>query len=621
MADLLFENILREENNDILKDSKLKTIRRLLVKKFHSDVHNDKNKDKLFNKYCSLENVKNDDDYYELIANGVKSDLKQYSNEILPLLKAYKKEHKQLKRQKLNLNHLKDIFLHTKDKYENFKVSFFQGHQSYNAIAFDIGSKVFVVNGALKDGVYFTFVDNKKVLDQHNDLRTNQGKELQQKQIEELSLLNKNKSRVLEEINNSISFRCKNTIIEQFKNADEPKNTIDMINKCLNGTMSVYMLNKEFNNEFAKMIELTNEIQKNYAEHPYLDQVVQAMEDNMTGNKYIKVGNQAYKEAFEYYKEKVHEILKTLREADLSVSLNDIKDVTDKKIQDGVNLVDRIYRTPSNEKWEDKDFIDAVNAARDGDQTAIGFLMYKHSPMIASTYWRNFLGPDAKMRKIRIEKDGGLKSSFLGWIGICLKALVKGGVDIAKKNGGERHKFSTLEGFDENRVKGKPENAFAAHFKLDVIEQAKVYNTLDANNGVSNADGENITMTNLEFDNGRERTGGEDDAFIHDSVEDAILDKVQKDGFLKNWIDYCQDEELNDGKKCTPAAALWKLLTNPDATNLKAVAEEMGVSRGTFEALAKKAVGLLSNYSLDYSQLMNACDTYGVRKIASYLAH
>lgn len=364
----------------------------------------------------------------------------------------------------------------------------------------------------------------------------------------------------------------------------------------------------------------TEQIVKNYARHPYADQVVKAMEDNMTGNKYIKVGNQAYREAFEYYKKAAMSILKTLREADATVSLADLRDVSDSKIKDGVNLVDRIYKTPSNQKWESRDFLDAVQAAREGDQTAIGFLMYKHAPMIINTYWRNFLGPNPKMRKVRIEEDGGLKSSILGWIGICLKALIKGGVDITKKNGNERHKFSTLEGFDESKVTGKPENAFASHFRMDVIEQAKVYNTMNDANGVSNADTP-VSMTDLEFDNGRERTDGEDDAFAREGLEDSVLDKLSKDDFLKNWFDYAQDETLNDGKKCTPAAALWKLLTNPDATNLKAVAEEMGVSRGTFETLVKKAISIMPQYDIEYGDLMSACDRYGTAKIASYLAH
>jgi hypothetical protein len=139
-------------------------------------------------------------------------------------------------------------------------------------------------------------------------------------------------------------------------------------------------------------------------------------------------------------------------------------------------------------------------------------------------------------------------------------------------------------------------------------------------NGVSNADTP-VSMTDLEFDNGRERTDGEDDTFAREGLEDSVLDKLSKDDFLKNWFDYAQDETLNDGKKCTPAAALWKLLTNPDATNLKAVAEEMGVSRGTFETLVKKAISIMPQYDIEYSDLMSACDRYGTAKIASYLAH
>lgn len=616
MKGLLFETILHEQIT--VKDENLKKIYRFLLQKLHDDHEGNKN---LYKKYCP-DNI-TDDDYYKLLINGIKSDLEQYSEEILPYLKAYEEEHgKEQPKQdppKLDSKTLREIFLRSEDKLGNFKTTFFQG-RVYNAVAFENNSKCFVVSANdASNVVYFTFVKSKKDLNTY-DLRTAQGKELQQKLAEELNLLNTKKQAVLTEINASIAQRSKNPILEQHKDSDEPRTVIATINDCLKGNMSIYKLNDNFNKELAKAVGTTLNIQKNYARHPYADQVVKAMEDNMTGNKYIKVGNQAYKEAFEYYKKAAMSILKTLREADATVSLADLRDVSDSKIKDGVNLVDRIYKTPSNQKWESRDFLDAVQAAREGDQTAIGFLMYKHAPMIINTYWRNFLGPNPKMRKVRIEEDGGLKSSILGWIGICLKALIKGGVDITKKNGSERHKFSTLEGFDESKVTGKPENAFASHFRMDVIEQAKVYNTMNDANGVSNADTP-VSMTDLEFDNGRERTDGEDDAFAREGLEDSVLDKLSKDDFLKNWFDYAQDETLNDGKKCTPAAALWKLLTNPDATNLKAVAEEMGVSRGTFETLVKKAISIMPQYDIEYSDLMSACDRYGTAKIASYLAH
>lgn len=362
--------------------------------------------------------------------------------------------------------------------------------------------------------------------------------------------------------------------------------------------------------------------EKNYANHPYRDQVIQSVEDNMKGNKYISIGNNAYKESIEFYKAAVKRILEN-KEA-LKEDTNDITSVTDGQLKSGVNLVEQIYGTAKNLKWADEDFKNTIEAARSGDNSAVGYIMYKHAPMIVSTFWKNYLGPNKKMRALRIADDGGLKSSLLGWIGICLRALIKGGVDITKKNGKERHKFSTLEGFKISKVTGNVENQFAAHFRLDVIEQAKVYNVMHARNGISGADGNDntkITMTNLEFDNGRERADGEDDIFTRDDLEDSVINKISNDDFLKNWINYCQDEDLLDGKKCSPSKALWALLSNPNATNLKSVAEECGVARMTFETLVKKAISLLSQYNIEYKDLMNACDRYGAKKIASYLAH
>lgn len=358
-------------------------------------------------------------------------------------------------------------------------------------------------------------------------------------------------------------------------------------------------------------------IAKKYAKHPYANAVVEEMKKNMTGDKYIKIGNPAYHEAVEFLKMRA----KNVAFEKLNEDTNDVKDISSSMMKSGVNLVEAIYGTPKNLEWENKDFLKCVAAAKKGDQSAIGYLMYKHAPLIVNSYWKNFLGPNPKMRKIRIERDGGLKSSLLAWIGIALKALVEGGVDVAKKNGGERHRYSTLEGFRPRSVKGKPENAFSSHFRMDLITNAIAINNREDADGITNADAGEITTTNLEFDNGRERDEGEDDAFVRDSLEDEIIKKIEDDDFMQNWLNYCQDEELLDGKKCTPSKALWKILTNPAATNMKEIAEECGVSRGTFESLAKKAIDILPKYEIDYRSLMDACDRYGNKKIASYLSH
>lgn len=386
-------------------------------------------------------------------------------------------------------------------------------------------------------------------------------------------------------------------------------------NNLIFGYIDPKAKNEHDRNKLAKI----ENIKKMYAKHPYASRVVDKAEEFMKGSKYISVGNPAYRQAESYFKKKANLILRELREDD--GSFDAVKGVSDSMIKTGINLIDRIYKTPENMKWQDEDFLKVVKAAKKGDQSAIGYLMYKHGPAIMNAYWKNFLGPNPKMRKIRIEEDGGLKSSILGWIGMCLKALVKGGVDMPLKKGGERSRMSTLEGFKPSAVTGKPENAFSSRFRMDIMTQAIDYNLIHSKNGITNSDDEEITTTNLEFDNGRERDGGEDDSFMRDDLEDSVLDKMSDDDFLDDWKNYCQDDTLNDGKKCTPAKAFWKILTNPDATNLKKLADECGVSRGNFEMLAQKAVSLLSKYGIEYRALMNACDRYGVKKVASYLMH
>lgn len=643
--DSLFENILHESSH--LKKEDNKKLYRTLI----SCVHPDKSKpneppvdltglaengDEAFEK-----NIKDViEKYKNFLSDEAKNTVKEYFNN--------KQEHHQQKEQKLNdypkvdfLNlALRDFKPDTavsnyfKNKLNYFNCIYVENNSDKNCYFISSDNRLNTNGGVMNKQLWA-----KMIKPFNQGLNTIEGKDqqAQQRQTANIDITTFNKY-FNELVNNRIQSK-KTTVIEKDGKTKKEITLAELLsNNGIYYNISWYDKNiKNFSGiddgivipcmaniqaiEGAISNALTN-FEKKYSQHPYRDQVIQAAEENMKGNKYISVGNNAYKESIEFYKAAVKRLMENTEI--LKEDTNDITNVTDGQLRNGVNLIEEIYGTKKNLAWADEDFEKTIKAAKNGDNSAVGYIMYKHAPMIVSTFWKNYLGPNKKMRAVRIEEDGGLKSSLLGWVGICLRALIKGGVDITKKNGTERHKFSTLEGFKLSKVTGDIEHQFSAHFRMDVIEQAKVYNVMHARNGVSGADGNDdtkITMTNLEFDNGRERTDGEDDAFMRDDLEDSVLDKISKDDFLKNWMDYCQDEVLLDGKKCSPSKALWALLSNPNATNLKAVAEDCGVARMTFETLVKKAISILPQYDIEYGDLMSACDRYGAAKIASYLAH
>ena len=644
----LFENVLQESQH--LNKSENKKLYRALQKGLR-DSNGDSNA-------LGLDEISQNDETFEKnIKNFIEKNKDRLQNDTKIAINEYfgNKNYTQPKKQQVD-NGSKKLVPMSLSNFINRVISvgipekncgsLFNGwfnSKSYNCVYLETKSGTYYIsidtntrkiNGGLVN--QDTFKKNKIALNPGKN--TVQGKEQAAAQIQDsnitfdifknsfngfVALLYKTKSKNIvlqkdkdhEEVYLSDYFDSSNIDPNPFNGKDKTNFIID------GGSRTIELCNVSPNLARTVELELQNYSVK-YAQHPYLNQVKQEVMNNMKGNKYISVGNNAYKESIEFYKAAVKRLMENTEI--LKEDTNDITNVTDGQLRNGVNLIEEIYGTKKNLAWADKDFEETIKAAKNGDNSAVGYIMYKHAPMIVSTFWKNYLGPNKKMRAVRIEEDGGLKSSLLGWVGICLRALIKGGVDITKKNGTERHKFSTLEGFKLSKVTGDVEHQFSAHFRMDVIEQAKVYNVMHARNGVSGADGNDdtkITMTNLEFDNGRERTDGEDEAFMRDDLEDSVLDKISKDDFLKNWMDYCQDEVLLDGKKCSPSKALWALLSNPNATNLKAVAEDCGVARMTFETLVKKAISILPQYDIEYGDLMSACDRYGAAKIASYLAH
>lgn len=355
--------------------------------------------------------------------------------------------------------------------------------------------------------------------------------------------------------------------------------------------------------------------------HPYLEEIAKAAENEMTGNKYTSVGKPSYvREAYDYLVKKTYEVTRALKESGDPQKLLEAAATEEGTVAKGTSIIEKIYKNKDSQKWEDRDFVDAVKAARKGDQSAIGYLMYKHAPAIFNSYWKNYLGPDRKMRHVKIMNDGGYTSSLYKWIGIALKALIEGGVESKTKTGKDRSKLSTLEGFDEKKVTGKPENAFAAHFKLDLMSQATDINKEETRGGVTMSDSEaaDFGTTSLDWDDGDQKTTEE---MTHaDDTFNAAMRSMEDGDFKESWFDFCQDEELNSGnKKCSRAAAFKILLQNVGETNLSKLADKAGVARGTYLTLVKDATNILEQYGIGQSALYRAIDQYGGEKLASYL--
>lgn len=420
---------------------------------------------------------------------------------------------------------------------------------------------------------------------------------------------------------------------EQFVGQCINNNVLDSVDFGLNMFVKDFIQNKNtivpqssfytFNEQEIQKLHQQAEtnFKQSITKHPYLEEIAKAAENEMTGNRYTSVGKPSYvREAYDYLVKKTYEVTRALKESGDPQRLLEAAATEEGTVAKGTSIIEKIYKNKDSQKWEDRDFLDAVKAARKGDQSAIGYLMYKHAPAIFNSYWKNYLGPDRKMRHVKIMNDGGYTSSLYKWIGIALKALIEGGVESKTKTGKDRSKLSTLEGFDEKKVTGKPENAFAAHFKLDLMSQATDINKEETRSGVTMSDAESadFSTTSLDWDDGDQKTTEE---MTHaDDTFNAAMRSMEDGDFKESWFDFCQDEELNSGnKKCTRAAAFKILLQNVGETNLSKLADKAGIARGTYLTLVKDATEILEKYGIGQSALYRAIDQYGGEKLASYL--
>ncbi len=287
--------------------------------------------------------------------------------------------------------------------------------------------------------------------------------------------------------------------------------------------------------------------------------------------------------------------------------------------------IDEIVSPASISEWEGEDASKIIRAAQKGSRTAREYIFYKMEGAIAKTMWHNFLGSnkDAAYRRLR---DGAKEE----WLSIAWQVLTGGFSASLTAYGTERSEISTLDQFDLSKVKtDNIWSAFTVIYTQKLGLAAKDFNEANARSGISGTGDNNITTSdyakysNVDNDDESNYSGVSDEGFEggYENPESYALHNAAHSEFMNKWKEFVQDEELNTKKKgVSPANVLSAVLSNPEETNMKNLADDIGLARMTFKVYLEKAIEIMTSYyGIEPQELFSELKSNDSSKIASYL--
>lgn len=390
---------------------------------------------------------------------------------------------------------------------------------------------------------------------------------------------------------NSFEF-CKD-IFKQLENSGYVINAVTFIK---DNDFDNYI--KKVAQEFEKQSQLNKDSLSIEGKKDPNEQLKTDLANNAAENLSKDVVKDAMKES--YMLERIKEYFEnqhTLRE-DFSLHIEDIVDAD------------------SIERWQDKPAIEVIKAAKKKDRSAIEFIYYQMRGTIAKKMWSDFLGPNKEIAYKRL-RDGAKEE----WLSIAWQVLTSGFSASLTAYGTERSEIGAIDQFDPGKVKDEDKlwNAFAYIYANKLHLAAKDIGESDKRTGISGVGDNNIETSDISKFNGKAE---DSEAFEYKdkSTEDTAIDNIEASEFMDNWKKFVQDDELNNKKRgVSYANALAAILENPEETNLKNLAATIGLARMTFKTYVEKAIEIMDYYGIDQEDLFKGLNTFGSRKVVSYL--
>lgn len=243
--------------------------------------------------------------------------------------------------------------------------------------------------------------------------------------------------------------------------------------------------------------------------------------------------------------------------------------------------------------------IELLNAAKEGDVTAVNYLYLKLIPQISSVFWKNFLGPNANFRRQRLENGDQFAFASMVYEVLLSSSAGEGVTDVS----------SPLDSFDPEVFDENTNliDKFGFYLKGFLKNEAMKWNRKEMRGGIT----------------GKKEKGAEEDVSSV-SFEDAENHESGRNDFnetedLDAWDAFKVDEDLDLGKKPTPRDVLKDFLSQEDKFNVSSVAEKYGTTNSTIRNRLAGMADVLEKHGIDKDSFARLLQIHGGKTLASQL--
>lgn len=286
----------------------------------------------------------------------------------------------------------------------------------------------------------------------------------------------------------------------------------------------------------------------------------------------------------------------------------------------------------ANKAWADfaKDHdgqVELLQAAKEGDITAVNYLYLQMIPQVSSVFWNNFLGRDPRFRRQRISQGDHLAFASMVYE-VLLSASIQTGDEKAVKARMQGYVGASDvdQEYDDLMGTASPLRTFdPSVFDEDtnVIQKFGFYLIGALKN-------EAIKYNRKEMRGGLTGKRGKDDVEDAKNVsyeahfetnEEHALDSndFAKTENLEAWHQFVEDPTLDSGRKPTARDVLRDFLSQEEKFNVAAVAEKYGATNQTIRNRLGGMADILKKHGIDQPAFQQLLTTWGGRKLATQL--
>lgn len=286
----------------------------------------------------------------------------------------------------------------------------------------------------------------------------------------------------------------------------------------------------------------------------------------------------------------------------------------------------------ANEAWADfaDDYdgqVELLQAAKEGDITAINYLYLQLIPQVSSVFWNNFVGKDARYRRQRIEQGDHLAYASMVYE-VLLSASIQTGDEEAVKarmkghSGAEdvEQEYADLMGTASPLRTFDPEvfdedtnliQKFGFYLIGALKNEAIKYNRKERRGGLTGKkgagdveDAKNVSYE-AHFDSNDEHT--------HDFEDFAKTENSE------SWSQFVKDPALDAGREPTARDVLRDFLDQEDKFNVASVADKYGATNQTIRNRLGGMADILQKHGIDQQAFGQLLTSHGGQALAAQL--